>query len=51
MLTVAIGDPADVFVLDDVGPKIGLEVEPVLAEPSAVAMAIEQYYAAEDSSS
>jgi type II secretory ATPase GspE/PulE/Tfp pilus assembly ATPase PilB-like protein len=44
MLTLAIGDPADVFVLDDVGPKIGLEVEPVLAEPDAVTIAIEQYY-------
>ena len=44
MLTLAIGDPVDVFVLDEVGPKIGLEVEPVLAESDAVAAAIEQYY-------
>jgi type II secretory ATPase GspE/PulE/Tfp pilus assembly ATPase PilB-like protein len=44
MLTLAIGDPADVFTLDQVGREIGLEVEPVLAEPDAVTTAIEQYY-------
>jgi type II secretory ATPase GspE/PulE/Tfp pilus assembly ATPase PilB-like protein len=48
MLTLAIGDPADVFVLDQVGREIGLEVEPVLAEPDAVTIAIEQYYLPEE---
>ena len=47
MLTLGIGDPADVFALDDVGSTIGLEVEPVLAESDAVTAAIEQYYPAE----
>ncbi len=47
MLTLAIGSPADVFSLDDIEPRIGLEVEPVLAEAGAVAAAIEQYYLAE----
>ena len=47
MLTVAVGQPADVFALDDVGLEIGLEVEPVLAESEAVTAAIEQYYIAE----
>ena len=46
VLTVAIADPTDVFALDDVGPQIGLEIEPVLGEPAAVASAIEQYYPA-----
>jgi len=44
VLTVAVADPVDVFDLDDVGPRIGLEVEPVLGEPLDVAAAIEQYY-------
>lgn len=44
MLTVAIGDPLDVFVLDDVARDIGVEVEPVLAESSAVLGAIAQHY-------
>jgi len=47
MLTVAIGNAADVFVLDDVGLEIGLELEPVLAEADAVAAAIAQYYPAD----
>ena len=44
MLTVAIGSPADVFSLDGVGARIGLEVEPVLAEAPAVSAAVDQYY-------
>ena len=46
MLTVAVGDPMDVFGLDLVASAIGLEVEPVIAEASSVAAALEQYYGA-----
>jgi type IV pilus assembly protein PilB len=46
MLTVAIGDPMDVFALDDVAVDIGLEVEPVLADGASFAAALEQYYPA-----
>lgn len=44
MLTVAIGEPFDVFVLDDLARELGVEVEPVLAEPEAIAAALEQHY-------
>lgn len=44
MLTVAIGDPMDVFKLDMVAAEIGLELEPVLADPASVLGAIVQYY-------
>jgi type IV pilus assembly protein PilB len=44
MLTVAIGDPMDVFVLDGVAAELGLEVEPVLADVASVAGALDQYY-------
>ncbi|MBN2823663.1 MAG: Flp pilus assembly complex ATPase component TadA [Coriobacteriia bacterium] len=44
MLTVVIGDPMDVFKLDEVAGEIGLEVEAVLAEPASVLGAIVQYY-------
>ncbi|MDO9557558.1 MAG: ATPase, T2SS/T4P/T4SS family [Coriobacteriia bacterium] len=44
MLTVAIGDPMDVFKLDDVSAEIGLELEPVLADSASVLGAIVQYY-------
>lgn len=44
MLTVAIGDPADVFSLDEVTAEIGIEVEPVLADSLAVTAAVEQCY-------
>ncbi|MDO8880880.1 MAG: ATPase, T2SS/T4P/T4SS family [Coriobacteriia bacterium] len=46
MLTVAIGDPMDVFVLDGVAAELGLEVEPVLADVASVAGALDQYYGA-----
>src|SRR5574340_517977 len=49
MLTVAIGDPMDVFALDGVASEIGLEVEPVLADGISFAGVIEQYYPAGDS--
>lgn len=45
MLTVAVGDPMDVFGLDDVASELGLEVEPVLADGSSFAATLEQYYA------
>jgi type II secretory ATPase GspE/PulE/Tfp pilus assembly ATPase PilB-like protein len=44
MLTVAIGDAVDVFKLDGLAEELGLEVEAVLAEASAVTEAIGQYY-------
>lgn len=44
MLTVAVGDPMDVFGLDSVASAIGLEVEPVIAEAGSVSAAVEQYY-------
>lgn len=44
MLTVAIGEPMDVFILDAVARELGVEVEPVLAEASSVNAAISQYY-------
>ena len=46
MLTVAIGDPMDVFGLDSVAGAIGLEVEPVLADPVSLSAALGQYYPA-----
>lgn len=44
MLTVAIGEPFDVFVLDEIARELGVEVEPVLAEPDAILAALEQHY-------
>ncbi|TLM66065.1 MAG: hypothetical protein FDZ70_10640, partial [Actinobacteria bacterium] len=44
MLTVAIGDVFDVFLLDDVADEIELEVEPVLADSASVLGAVVQYY-------
>jgi len=44
MLTVAIGDASDVFVLDDLAADLNLEVESVLADAPAVSGAILQYY-------
>jgi type IV pilus assembly protein PilB len=46
MLTVAIGDPMDVFALDAVAVDVGAELEPVLADAASVAAAIDQYYGA-----
>jgi type IV pilus assembly protein PilB len=43
-LTVAIGDPVDVFILDAVGAELGVSMDAVLAEPDAVRAAIEQYF-------
>lgn len=44
MLTVAIGDPMDVFRLDDLSATLGLEIEAVLADTASVVAAIDQYY-------
>ncbi|MDO8847480.1 MAG: ATPase, T2SS/T4P/T4SS family [Coriobacteriia bacterium] len=44
MLTVAVGDPMDVFALDSVAAELGLELEPVLAESSSFESTLEQYY-------
>lgn len=46
MLTVAIGDAADVFTLDELASDLGVEVEAVLADGPAVAAAVVQYYGA-----
>ncbi len=47
MLTVAVGDPMDVFGLDSVSRELGLEVEAVLADPVSVDNALDQYYPAD----
>lgn len=44
MLTVAVGDPMNVFTLDDLARDLGLEVEPVLADGASFAAALDQYY-------
>lgn len=49
MLTVAVGEPADVFGLDDVAAQTGLEIEPVLADPASVLEAVTQCYARAES--
>ncbi len=46
MLTVAIGDAMDVFMLDELAVDLGMELEPVLAETAAVEAAIDTYYGA-----
>jgi type II secretory ATPase GspE/PulE/Tfp pilus assembly ATPase PilB-like protein len=44
MLTVAIGDPMDVFILDDLAARLSLEIEAVLSDSADVRGAIVQYY-------
>lgn len=44
MLTVAIGDPVDVFALDRVAEDLGIEVEAVLADSADLLASIAQYY-------
>ena len=46
MLTVAIGKPDDVFMLDDLATELNVEIEAVLADEPAVRAAITQYYGA-----
>jgi len=48
MLTVAIGAPEDVFMLDELARELQVEIEAVLADGPAVRDAIEQYYGAPD---
>ena len=48
MLTVAIGEPRDVFILDAVTAETGLEFEPVLADKASVLGAIVQYYGGQE---
>ncbi|MGH9351590.1 MAG: type IV-A pilus assembly ATPase PilB [Terriglobia bacterium] len=43
-LTLAVGDPANVFALDDVKFLTGLNIEPVLAPEHAIDAAINSYY-------
>lgn len=43
-LTIAVGEPADIFLLDAMSEQIGLALDAVLAEPEAVRDAIEQYF-------
>lgn len=45
-LTVAIGEPADVFRLDAFGAELGLAMDAVLAEAPAVAEAVATYFGA-----
>ncbi|MCE5190522.1 MAG: Flp pilus assembly complex ATPase component TadA [Actinomycetia bacterium] len=44
MLTVAIGDAMDVFMLDALAADLDMELEPVLADAAAVESAITTYY-------
>lgn len=44
MLTIAIGDPMDVFDLDSLAAELGLEIEAVLSDAASVKGAIVQYY-------
>jgi len=44
MLTVAIGQAVDIFLLDDLVSKVGVEIEAVLADPASILAALAQYY-------
>jgi len=46
MLTVAVGDPMDVFSVDDLAAALGMEAEPVLADGASFNAALDQYYGA-----
>ena len=46
-LTVAIGDPADVFKIDAVGAQLGYLMDAVLADGPAVKQAVTQYFGEE----
>lgn len=46
-LTVAIGEPADIFRLDEIGEDLGFQMDAVLGDAAAVAEAIVQYFPAE----
>lgn len=47
-LTVAIGTPGDVFVLDSVGDELGVGMDAVLASAAEVDAAVIQYFGAMD---
>jgi len=47
ILTVAIGESIDIFMLDELGTELSLEIEPVLADAPAVNSAIALYYGEE----
>jgi len=44
MLTVAVGQAVDVFLLDDLMLKAGMEIEAVLADSASITAALAQYY-------
>ena len=43
-LTIAMTDPTNVFAMDDIKFMTGLNVEPVVASETAVALALQKYY-------
>ncbi len=43
-LTVAVGDPMDVFELDGVAAQVGADLDPVLTDSTSLLGAIVQYY-------
>jgi type IV pilus assembly protein PilB len=45
-LTVAMADPSDVFALDELHMKTGLNIEPALAVETEVKKALDQHYSA-----
>src|SRR6266581_1686941 len=44
-LTLAMADPTDVFVMDEIALRAGVEILPVIATPGGIRRAIEQNYA------
>lgn len=48
ILGVAMGDPEDVNVINDLKFITGLEIKPLVAAESSIVAAIEQYYAAQE---
>lgn len=45
-LTVAVGEPLDIFSLDRFGAELGVQIDAVLADAPAVTSAITQYFGA-----
>jgi type IV pilus assembly protein PilB len=48
-LTVAMADPLNVFALDELRMKTGLEIEPALAAETAIKKALDEHYRAKGS--
>jgi type IV pilus assembly protein PilB len=48
-LTVAVADPLDIFALDELRMKTGLEIEPVLSSETAIKKALNEHYRAKGS--